>query len=94
MLQVEGVAAGHPAPGLVVNAEHCKEIYDRLQTPRIKHKAKLRSAGLNQTQNPSSFSVSHDFPQSVFLSHLALSFCTSVFPANITINFICQLNGK
>lgn len=39
VFQEEGDAAGHHAPGMVVNAEHCQEIYDRLQTPRIKHNA-------------------------------------------------------
>lgn len=28
------LAAGHGALGISVNAEHCIEIYDRLQTPR------------------------------------------------------------
>lgn len=47
MFQAKWVAAGHPAQGVVVNAEHCKEIYNRLRTPRIKHDVKLRSAVLN-----------------------------------------------
>lgn len=55
----------------------------RFTTLTIKHNAKLGSAGLNQTQNPSSSSVSHDFPPSVFLPHLEPS------PANIAVNFIC-----
>lgn len=67
-----GVAAGHHALSMSVNAEHCKEIYDRLQTPGIKHNAKLRSAGLNQTHNPSSFPAWHYLPPSVFHPHLAL----------------------
>lgn len=37
VFQEEGDAAGHHAPGMVVIAEHCQEIYDRLQTLRIKH---------------------------------------------------------
>lgn len=48
------LAAGHGALRISVNAEQCKEIYDRLQTPGIKHNAKLWSACLNQTHNPSS----------------------------------------
>lgn len=66
------LAAGHRALSMSVNAEHCKEIYKRLQTPGIKHNAKLRSACLNQTRNPSSFSASHNYPPSVFHPHLAL----------------------
>lgn len=48
--QLHGLnTAGHSAPGTSVNAELCREIYDRLQTLGIKHNAKLSSACFNQT---------------------------------------------
>lgn len=65
----EGIAAGHLVRGTPVNAEHCKEIYDGLQTPKIKHNAKRKSAALNQTQSPSSFSASYHFPPAVSQPH-------------------------
>lgn len=77
------LAAGHHALTMSVNAEHCKEIYERLQTPGIKHNAKLRSACLNQTRNPSSFSASHDYPCSAFHPHLAL---LSVYLSSLLIS--------
>lgn len=83
-----GDAAGHHALSMSVNAERCSEIYDTAQTPGIKQNAKLRSAGLNQTCNTSSFPASHDIAHSVFHPHLALP-ATSVFTVNITVNFIC-----
>lgn len=89
-----GVAAGHLALSMSVNGERCKEIYDRLQAARIRHKAKLRSAGLNQTHNPPSIPASYDFPASVFHPHLGPSRRTSVFTVNITVNFICYLLAK
>lgn len=67
------LAAGRGALSMSVNVKPCKEIYDRLlQTPGIKHNAKLGSACLNQTPNPSSFPASHALPPSVIHPHLAL----------------------
>lgn len=67
------LAAGHGALSMSVNVKPSKEIYDRpLQTPGIKHKAKLGSACLNQTHSPSSFPASRALPPSAIHPHLPL----------------------
>lgn len=81
------LAAGHGALRMSVNAEHCKEIYDRLQTPGIKHNAKLRSGMSKPDSQP--FLLPRTLSLPLYFTHIS-QFChASVFRVNVTVSLIC-----